>query len=112
MSSRNRKISNKKRKKICKLYKDRIFEGITYRTCCFCNKLLTRNTATLEHVIPLSKGGTWKTTNIKVSCSSCNNERGNGDFEEFRKKKTPVIFIPDSLEHTVIKQPNYIHLPS
>ena len=48
------------------------------RPCCFCRRVLTLHTATIEHVIPLSLGGGWKISN---------QERGVQDFDEFRRAK-------------------------
>lgn len=32
---------------------------------------------TIEHMIPLSKGGTWRMENLKIACYACNHKRGN-----------------------------------
>jgi 5-methylcytosine-specific restriction endonuclease McrA len=42
---------------------------------------------TIEHVIPISKGGTNAQNNLMLSCKSCNNERGDTDFEKFRARR-------------------------
>ncbi len=46
--------------------------------CCWCKQLLTEQTATFEHLLPLSVGGTWKVSNLALACKTCNNERGSG----------------------------------
>jgi hypothetical protein len=43
---------------------------------------LTFVTATLDHIIPSSAGGTANIWNFAVACRRCNNERGNADFFE------------------------------
>jgi 5-methylcytosine-specific restriction endonuclease McrA len=35
--------------------------------------------ATIDHILPLSKGGTDAPTNLRAACLQCNNERGNGE---------------------------------
>jgi 5-methylcytosine-specific restriction endonuclease McrA len=40
--------------------------------------------ATLEHRIPLSRGGTWKKTNLGCSCSRCNKMKSDMTEIEFR----------------------------
>ena len=40
-------------------------------------KKIKRNTATIEHLIPKSKGGTNVKSNLKMSCHQCNSLRGN-----------------------------------
>jgi len=54
--------------------------------CCYCDKVLTNETVTMEHIVPDSKRGTFNTTNLTVSCSDCNNKRGNRPFFEYCKK--------------------------
>lgn len=48
--------------------------------CCYCHDALDRTTATLEHIIPSSKGGTSNIWNLALACRRCNNERGTDDF--------------------------------
>lgn len=55
--------------------------------CYFCNcdthllestqNKMTPITATIEHLIPKSKGGTNAPSNLKMSCHQCNSLRGN-----------------------------------
>jgi hypothetical protein len=54
--------------------------------CCYCDTVLTSETVTMEHIVPDSKRGTFNTTNLTVSCASCNNKRGNKPFFEYCKK--------------------------
>lgn len=54
--------------------------------CCYCNTELTLDTVTMEHIVPDSKRGTFNTTNLTVSCSDCNNRRGNKPFFEYCKQ--------------------------
>jgi hypothetical protein len=54
--------------------------------CCYCDKVLTPDTVTMEHIVPDSKRGTFNTTNLTVSCSDCNNKRGNKPFFGYCKK--------------------------
>lgn len=48
------------------------------RTCCWCTRYIALATATLEHLIPRSWGGTDARTNLAVACKPCNDERGPG----------------------------------
>lgn len=70
--SRNHKRSQKDRKEV--LWK-LLFNSETYGKCCFCNKKLMFNQATVEHVIPLGEGGSNKFSNLNVSCPECNHRR-------------------------------------
>jgi 5-methylcytosine-specific restriction endonuclease McrA len=44
--------------------------------CQYCNKRV-RDDATIDHVVPLSKGGADAEENWVLSCFSCNNQKGN-----------------------------------
>lgn len=54
--------------------------------CCYCDTVLVPATVTMEHIVPDSKRGTFNTTNLTVSCSICNNKRGNQSFFEYCKQ--------------------------
>ncbi|MHA2279604.1 MAG: HNH endonuclease [Promethearchaeota archaeon] len=43
--------------------------------CNWCGQKLDRKTATLDHVIPLSKGGTNGLDNQTLACYDCNQNR-------------------------------------
>lgn len=67
----------------------RIKEYVIFRDglfCCYCDKPLTLETVTMEHIVPDSRRGTFNTTNLTVSCSEHNNQRGNKPFFDYCKK--------------------------
>lgn len=45
--------------------------------CHWCKKQLRPDTATLEHLLPLSRGGSNDETNLALACGECNQERGD-----------------------------------
>ena len=77
-------------------------------TCLYCNTSLTRSGATMDHVVPLSRGGKTNWENIATSCSHCNATKGNktimkpkykpyrpGYWELVRKRK----MLPFEVKH-------------
>ena len=54
----------------------RIFERDEF-LCHYCKKQLTRFTATLDHLQPISKGGDNSFDNLVTACLHCNSRRGN-----------------------------------
>jgi hypothetical protein len=54
----------------------KVFERDGYK-CHYCEKQLTRFTATLDHIQPVSKGGDNSFENLVTSCLLCNSRRGN-----------------------------------
>lgn len=54
----------------------KIFESDGYK-CHYCSKQLTRFSATLDHIQPVSKGGDNSLINLVTACLHCNAGRGN-----------------------------------
>jgi len=48
--------------------------------CCYCNK---ESQLELEHLIPISDGGTNKEENLFGACSKCNQSKGNNNWIEW-----------------------------
>jgi 5-methylcytosine-specific restriction endonuclease McrA len=46
-------------------------------TCQYCRKKLGEKRLTIDHVVPLSKGGRHEWTNVVTACSGCNNKKGD-----------------------------------
>ena len=47
--------------------------------CCYCDKPFnqTSRKATIEHIVPVSRGGTNDIGNLAIACKRCNSRRGN-----------------------------------
>jgi 5-methylcytosine-specific restriction endonuclease McrA len=55
--------------------------------CFVCGKHVKEPNATLEHITPLSKGGSDEIENLSISHYQCNNARGNNVEFSWDKKK-------------------------
>lgn len=60
--------------------------------CQYCLKKLPEKRLTIDHVIPLSKGGRHEWTNVVTACSHCNNRKGDKTPERANLKlnKSPI----------------------
>lgn len=58
-------------------YLDRKFASGKPRKCWMCAGLLTRGTATVDHLQPKSKGGKDAANNYRLACKPCNAARRN-----------------------------------
>lgn len=47
------------------------------RSCKWCSKQLTSDTATVDHLIAISRGGSNRRDNLCLACEDCNRSRGN-----------------------------------
>ena len=52
--------------------------------CWYCDCQLSLASATIDHIVPLSQGGTDAFENLRLACAPCNNARESRDPEEFR----------------------------
>ncbi|MFN6472578.1 MAG: HNH endonuclease [Nostoc sp. SerVER01] len=59
--------------------------------CYWCGCQLTPESLTIDHYIPLSKGGSNKIKNLRLACNGCNNKRGNA-----MPKETPQTIAEQS----------------
>jgi 5-methylcytosine-specific restriction endonuclease McrA len=53
--------------------------------CAYCDTQLNELTVTIEHVVPLSRGGTNNIDNLVPACSKCNNSKGAKLLSEWRR---------------------------
>ena len=53
------------------------------RRCVYCATPLTPESATLDHVLPLSRGGTHAPGNLVIACHDCNQLKGDALPLEF-----------------------------
>lgn len=51
-------------------------------TCQYCRKKLIGANLTLDHVMPVSRGGKFEWNNLVSCCKPCNNRKGNRTLEE------------------------------
>jgi 5-methylcytosine-specific restriction endonuclease McrA len=51
--------------------------------CVYCQKTISRDVATIEHLKPKCYGGTDHKHNIVLACHACNNLRGNMELKRF-----------------------------
>ena len=63
-------------------------------TCQYCTIQLTQKELTLDHVLPISKGGNTSWENIVASCGPCNGRKGNSTL--MKPKRMP--YRPDYYE--------------
>ncbi|XP_010553809.1 PREDICTED: uncharacterized protein LOC104823787 [Tarenaya hassleriana] len=57
-------------------------------TCQYCS---TRENLTIDHVLPISRGGEWKWENLVAACSRCNSRKGQMTLDEANMK---IIKVP------------------
>lgn len=53
-------------------------------SCFYCNKKLTESEKTVDHKIPVSKGGTNEMQNLVIACQNCNSKKNNKTYIEYK----------------------------
>ena len=59
------------------------------RQCVYCGAVDTR--LEIEHLIPRSKGGSNRVSNLAISCHRCNQKKGAKDIKDFLSKKKELL---------------------
>mgnify|MGYP002813225513 FL=1 len=56
-------------------------------SCTYCHTKISRRVPpTIDHIVPLSRGGTNDLQNLTIACRSCNARKGTKSFSEFQKE--------------------------
>jgi len=56
-------------------------------TCIYCLKPTIFGDDTLEHKLPITRGGTNEYSNLAIACKSCNSRKRDKTVEEFNQKE-------------------------
>jgi hypothetical protein len=59
--------------------------------CGYCGGRFAESELTVEHILPVSRGGRSLWTNVVTACRSCNTRKGNRTPEEAH---TPLLYVP------------------
>lgn len=77
--------------RILSLNRNNIFKRDRY-TCAYCGGRFSRNELTIDHIIPLSRGGDRKSwDNLISACGECNHKKSNKMLEEINME---LLFKP------------------
>ena len=59
------------------------------RTCAYCG--VQDVPLEVEHIVPKSKGGSNRVSNLALACHRCNQKKGNQDVKDFLKRKPELL---------------------
>jgi hypothetical protein len=69
-------------------FRKHIFEAWDWK-CAYCERELTEDTATIDHVIPKHKGGHNVKNNMVCCCCKCNRSKGSQLLADFYTENNP-----------------------
>lgn len=76
-----------KQLKINQKLKKKLFGEKFFYPCYYCKYIFLYKDLTVEHLIPLSIGGTNNEKNITLACSKCNHNQGKISFQKSKEKR-------------------------
>ncbi|MAS47887.1 MAG: endonuclease [Alphaproteobacteria bacterium] len=89
-------------------FRQRIFEEWNWK-CAYCDKHLTTNTATIDHIVPKYRGGHNTKSNMCCCCSDCNKDKATTPLEQWyissyiHYSETRLDKIKSWMEHNSLK---------
>jgi 5-methylcytosine-specific restriction endonuclease McrA len=66
------------------------------RTCAYCGK--TDIPLEIEHIVPKSKGGSNRVSNLTLACTECNRKKGK------RSERTSGVSLSEKVDRLTLKQ--------
>jgi len=73
-------------------------------TCLYCGFKFTAGELSLDHVVPVARGGKTTWSNLATCCKPCNGEKADRRPEEFRPLLA-VPYQPSPAEHLILSAP-------
>lgn len=71
------------------------------KKCKYCNKILDINNLVIDHIIPISKGGTSNIENLQIICNTSNSMKGSLDECNFKMLLDWLDTAPEELKKDV-----------
>ncbi|KAF8007373.1 hypothetical protein BT93_K1394 [Corymbia citriodora subsp. variegata] len=69
-------------------------KNIFYRDSYSCQYCSSSENLTIDHVLPIARGGEWKWENLVTACARCNSRKGQKTLEETKMKLINVPKAP------------------
>ncbi len=70
--------------------------------CMYCGKKFNDTALTRDHIIPISKGGMDRWSNVVTACRSCNTRKGNRTPERAKMPLLAIPYIPNWAEYLAL----------
>jgi 5-methylcytosine-specific restriction endonuclease McrA len=70
--------------------------------CMYCGHQYPDSELTRDHVIPLSRGGKDRWSNVITACKTCNTRKGNRKPEEANMPLLAIPFVPNWAEYLAL----------
>ncbi|KAI3879045.1 hypothetical protein MKW92_014036 [Papaver armeniacum] len=81
-------------------------KNILFRDVFMCQYCSSRESLTIDHVLPISRGGEWTWENLVTACVKCNSKKGHKTMEEANMKLLKVPKAPKEYDILAIPLTN------
>jgi DNA-directed RNA polymerase subunit RPC12/RpoP len=76
--------------------------------CAYCGKIFKELSLTRDHIIPRSKGGVDKWTNVVTACETCNHKKDDQLLEKCGMQLLYVPYAPNRAEALILENRNVL----
>jgi 5-methylcytosine-specific restriction endonuclease McrA len=66
-------------------YAAKVYEAIA-KGCSYCRSRLSFKTFSSDHIVPVSRGGSWELSNIEIVCYTCNKRKSHRNLADFLRE--------------------------
>ena len=70
--------------------------------CIYCGGIFNERMLTRDHVLPISKGGRDRWSNVVTACKHCNTRKGNKTPEQARMPLLAIPYVPNWAEYLAL----------
>lgn len=74
-----------------------------HHLCGYCGRFCRGDAATMDHIIPVSKGGSHSWTNVVCACRKCNNHKGDRLLKDIDMELIYVPYTPTPEEALILR---------
>jgi len=79
-----------------------------HNLCAYCGEVFATNNLSREHIIPTSRGGIDKWTNVVTACMSCNRRKDARTPEEAHMELLYIPYVPTTAEFLLLMNRNIL----
>lgn len=82
----------------------RLVKDVLGQPCPYCSDPIDRETLSVDHATPISREGEFSLTNLVVSCTRCNQVKGNMTASEYGQLLSVVLNLAHEAARSVLSR--------
>jgi len=77
--------------------------------CAYCGRFCKGEVATMDHIVPVSKGGLHQWSNVVCACKKCNNHKDSKLLADTGMELLYVPYTPSMEENLILRNRNVLY---